>query len=528
MSSLPKSDVLGVVGNINFARRSVPTPRDRMNSPLGAYRDPKVSAAYGGTQTVTRASSLFDSDCRLKGISGYGRASTIHSNKMRIGSIAQHRIGQPLGAHDDPRAARLIPTGFEDRRRLGLASIPSLAARGGEMRECLSPSHRKQDTVPARTQKFSTMLSSQSDKELCPRAVRQCSPVPSSFAEGLAVGLPDQQVTICVADSDSSPSRNPREERSWLSSPLARQKCPQIRRQRSAIELRTVHEECDETFRESLVRSNRLLRRHSSAMVLPSERSGTYARSPSPRAVKDHMWRTLSDREELDPLVPRLRGEGCVIGKKGKASQGISWRQLPEFSPGGNLRSVNEPGPVSEDIRVAIGVLSNRETLFSGYKPTMVSLSTDCSERSRLTTPPRGGNGQTARVDKRNSSPLTKPSARSPRMRPLSPVSAFKPSHIVPTNSSCLDDQIFAEKAGKTRNRQDARDLRDGREFQPQRHALSPERLQTLETPLPSSKLQDTESTKSLSTVTTTTLSKVSTPRTFWLLSPRAERPKWR
>lgn len=539
MSTLTMSYPPHLVSSINFGRRSTFTPRDRMSSPLGAFHDPKVSAAYGGSLTLPPAAGLIEGEGVVKGLVGYGRGSTMHSGHMRSGSIAQNGTSSPGGTLQDSKVEVVTCVGSEDRRRLGLTSIRSLAPRGDEMRECLSPSYAgTQDSNPDRTSKVANIHSSQAVKEALTTEVRHNSPPSVCTSTRRSPGIRNLQTTICIGYLDPSQSSIPDEEaqRSLLRVPPGRHQSPRIRRQRSAMELPSGHAESKENSTEASGRSSQVFRRYSSALILPTTRSGTYARSPSPYTrspspkgvVKDHMWQTLADSEELDPTIPRLRGEGCAIGQKGKASPGIPWRQLPQFSSTGKLQSTAEPIPAPEDVRAAIGMQSKQETIFSGQKPEIAEVLTHLPETNVFIPPrPASGDGETARDESysyfntENSSPFTKPCARSPRVRLLTPVSPLQPGSMVPTDSSPIDDYTFAEKSGKVARKR-VQDLRDEVDVQQQPRALSQQRIQVLE-PSPSlSKDQSMEST------TTTSTASTEHPRATPVIAKSSERPKWR
>lgn len=114
-------------------------------------------------------------------------------------------------------------------------------------------------------------------------------------------------------------------------------------------------------------------------------------RADSNRAnwVRDHLWPEIHHMPEQ--RVPRLRGEeGKSIGQRGRASNGIPWRQIPAYSATGAMAETGDPHRDLEEIGTGFAVVlpNGRQDLERVGKTSRTSyaLSRSQSMKEALTT----------------------------------------------------------------------------------------------------------------------------------------------
>jgi len=96
---------------------------------------------------------------------------------------------------------------------------------------------------------------------------------------------------------------------------------------------------------------------------LASEISGR--RGHSPRAARDHLWRELFHDEADEQQVPRLKGAGQAIGRRGRASTGMPWRQIPSYDRAGAMGKTGDPHAHPACMRKSAGWQQKAQAQFS-------------------------------------------------------------------------------------------------------------------------------------------------------------------
>lgn len=85
----------------------------------------------------------------------------------------------------------------------------------------------------------------------------------------------------------------------------------------------------------------------------------------SPRCAQDHLWRELFHAEADEQRRTRLNREGEAIGRRGKASSGIPWRQIPSFDEGGRMTGTGDPLRTTEVPKRASAMPYRKQSMLS-------------------------------------------------------------------------------------------------------------------------------------------------------------------
>lgn len=85
----------------------------------------------------------------------------------------------------------------------------------------------------------------------------------------------------------------------------------------------------------------------------------------SSRCAEDHLWRELFHDELDERKESRLRGSGKAIGNRGKASNGIPWRQIPAYDSAGRICETGDPEADRRTLIKASGMAEKRRAQFS-------------------------------------------------------------------------------------------------------------------------------------------------------------------
>ena len=107
------------------------------------------------------------------------------------------------------------------------------------------------------------------------------------------------------------------------------------------------------------------------------ESSDSPLKPPEPRSLlgdapSNPAAMTLASPSNLGEERARLRGDGEAIGKRGRASLGIPWRQIPVHDSSGQLRLTSDPSQASPESKKSDAMVCQSRKI-SAFSPKLGS-----------------------------------------------------------------------------------------------------------------------------------------------------------